>query len=204
MTGGQSVWLRPRYQNCTALDRVDCKGFRFDQFTGNEMNEGGTQAGNDILARKAARGGFLCDEPGLGKTITILSLILQTMGLSTESKESDETSVTAVDCHQKQSKCAPQPSDDDIFRAYWKELVPLEFRRTELSRLMNRLKKLDLSSCYFLRPIDPERDGCDDYFDVIQHPICINDISRKISYGLYGTDNSNFDLFVADVELCFR
>lgn len=37
------------------------------------------------------RGGLLCDEPGLGKTITVLALLLQTRGiLPGECRESSE------------------------------------------------------------------------------------------------------------------
>jgi hypothetical protein len=39
---------------------------------------------------------------------------------------------------------------------------------------------------------------------MIQNPICINEIHNKISKEKYGVDNSDFNLFVADVELCFR
>jgi hypothetical protein len=71
------------------------------------------------------------DDPGLGKTITVLSLILQTYGLSTEMDETEPASE------------APESGADrdaeGIFRPYWAEKVTSEFRRPLLTRLFNSL-----------------------------------------------------------------
>eukprot|EP00602_Paraphysomonas_sp_CaronLab_P006571 CAMPEP_0185034810 /NCGR_PEP_ID=MMETSP1103-20130426/25010_1 /TAXON_ID=36769 /ORGANISM="Paraphysomonas bandaiensis, Strain Caron Lab Isolate" /LENGTH=814 /DNA_ID=CAMNT_0027571601 /DNA_START=412 /DNA_END=2856 /DNA_ORIENTATION=+ len=40
-----------------------------------------TSSGTDGDSEKMVRGGLLCDEPGLGKTITLLALVLQTSGI---------------------------------------------------------------------------------------------------------------------------
>jgi hypothetical protein len=70
-TGGGSTVLCPR-------EEMD--GVRISQANGDELET----IREDVVSRPLARGGMICDEPGLGKTITVLSLILQTMGLSTE------------------------------------------------------------------------------------------------------------------------
>lgn len=188
MTGGQSVWLCPR-------GKATAVGMRLDQLTGNEIDEQAT----DGLVREGARGGFLCDEPGLGKTITILSLLLQTMGVSTEPQNWDpKVPIKEMDLDRNLNP------EEEIFRAYWKEQIPVEFRRPALCRLMTKLTKLDPCCGLFLRPIDPERDDCEDYLNIIEKPMCINDIFKRISNDQYGAGNSDFGAFVFDVELCFR
>jgi len=75
-----------------------------------------------FLERSVARGGLLCDDPGLGKTITVLSLWLQTIGCKPCVRSNGE----AVE-------------DEDIFRLFWEEqyVVP-EVRRQPILRLFNR------------------------------------------------------------------
>lgn len=65
------------------------------------------------------------DEPGLGKSITVLSLILQTAGLMTDSGSHAKERVT----------------EDDIFRAYWDECIPCEFQKQDLTALSGRLAR---------------------------------------------------------------
>ena len=69
ITGGESVCMQSR--------RDHHERFCLDQQNGT-MYDTSLEEGhyNGDLARKAVRGGFLCDEPGLGKTITVLLLIL--------------------------------------------------------------------------------------------------------------------------------
>lgn len=64
-------------------------------------------------------GGILADDPGLGKTITILALVLQTMGMKTKSTM------------QEQDK-------DGVFVEYWRNLTA-DLRRPILTKLLNRL-----------------------------------------------------------------
>ena len=77
------------------------------------------------LSRRVARGGLLCDDPGLGKTITVLSLVLQTSGLMT-SHEHIGQGVT---------------NDDVIFAEYWEEQVVPEIRESTLLPLINSILK---------------------------------------------------------------
>lgn len=69
------------------------------------------------------------DEPGLGKTITVLSLILQTAGLSTESSISNAV---------EDDKGA---DDKTLFDSYWRESVPPDWRRMDLLKLLNKVGK---------------------------------------------------------------
>lgn len=135
----------------------------------------------------------------MGKTITVLSLILSTLGVSTE--VDDKKAKSARTAGAIESSHSP---DEQIFRAYWKEDVPAEYRREFLCRLVRKLKRAGKHANFFVFPIDPEMDECEDYFDVIKEPMCFNDIDKKIAKGSYGPGNSDFDAFVSDVLLCFR
>jgi hypothetical protein len=193
MTGGQSVWLYPR-RISENTSQIWQQGIRIHQLTGNEMR---TNTKQDCLARQGARGGLLCDDPGLGKTITVLSLIMTTFGISTEVDEAKRVNPAVSKLDDSLSP------EEQIFRAYWKDEITPEFRRPAMGRLLSKLKRLSPTMGFFLRPVDPELDGCDDYLDVIETPICLNDIYKKVSKDAYGDGNSDFDAFVADVELCF-
>jgi len=113
LTGGHSVLLMLRSGDSSQQMRIN-------QYTGREI------PGEDLekLPRAVARGGLLCDDPGLGKTITVLSLILQSAGLSTIRKD-DDRKKNAV------------PASEDIFYTYWKEQMTADFRRPTLLKLVN-------------------------------------------------------------------
>jgi hypothetical protein len=107
VTGGASTFLRLHPSS-----RASRKAFRIDQQTGREMSFERTTHGSFALSRRVARGGLLCDDPGLGKTITVLALILQTSGLSTEPLGAAVNAGSSL-LH----------TDEDIFQAYWREHV---------------------------------------------------------------------------------
>jgi hypothetical protein len=183
-SGGASVLLSPRFKTHGKDSDV-----RVSQYNGDEVHI----RTDDPLSRQVARGGLLCDDPGLGKTITVVSLILQTLGLSTEASSSieDDTSELAIDT----------ASDDRIFAEYWREQLVPEFRCQALNKLVSAFLRSSRDVDYFVYPVDPERDVCPDYLDIIQHPICFSDIRRKINNHTYG---DSFASFQADVVLCFR
>jgi SNF2-related domain len=106
---------------CSKVDKS--WSIRLYQVTGNEMS-----AADAILSRKIVRGGMLCDDPGLGKTISVLALILQTYGLEPPTGT------------ELRSTCT-RSEEDTIFAMYWKEQVTTEFRCPELLRIVNQLAK---------------------------------------------------------------
>ena len=77
------------------------------------------------------------DEPGLGKTITVLSLILQTSGLTVLKEESAPA-----------TNASPITEQEEIFRAYWQESMPPDFRRSSLLSLVNRFAQQDKLAIY--------------------------------------------------------
>ena len=84
------------------------------------------------LSREGARGGLLCDDPGLGKTITVLSLILQT---STNLK-------AAARSPPPEGQKAEVSDSERIFDLYWEESVVQAFRAPALLKILNRVAKL--------------------------------------------------------------
>jgi SNF2 family DNA or RNA helicase len=114
MTGGCTMLLRSK-------DGHACS--RIYQESGREVDA------EELLSlpRKGARGGLLCDDPGLGKTITVLSLILQTSGLSSISGASRKDDAGEVNEEIK------------LFDVYWEENVTPEFQKPLLRHLFNRL-----------------------------------------------------------------
>jgi hypothetical protein len=122
VTGGQTVRLIPRGE-------PEERAFRVDTFTGREIQV--LNATGASPRRRVCRGGLLVDEPGLGKTITVLSLILQTAGLTTNPLQS-------IDGDRDQEV---EVSDATLFQTYWRESVPADFQRQDLLRITNHITK---------------------------------------------------------------
>jgi hypothetical protein len=149
ITGGATVRLvsKPAYGEsswCVRLDPLTGREIAPD----HDLDKG-------ALPRRVARGGLLCDDPGLGKTITVLSLILQTCGLSTalETKKpsttqkyttkEEDTQMAGVSLAQE----SKQNDTDAIFRAYWEERVGAQFRGPAMLKLVNELSKRNAKAC---------------------------------------------------------
>lgn len=186
-SGGASVLLslddgrNSFHQGATQTIRIDGKSG--DILDSNSLSHVGK-------LRTFARGGLLCDDPGLGKTISVLSLILQTFGLSTkkEASKDDPNTFSSED-------------DDEIFHSYWRDCLTDDVgRRPELLRIVNDLRG-DRESVYFEEPVDPKADGAEDYFDVVKRPLSMAEILAKINIHGYGHD---FEGMCSDVQLVFR
>ena len=178
VTGGASVCLTKRGDRSARI--------RMDQQYGRQLsNEVG--AGDNSLARKVVRGGLLCDDPGLGKTITVLSLVLQTMGLTSEPKAKGKKEEDASLC-----------SDDSVFLAYWKEEFPKPFQESALLKIMGKLYRSHRNSLYFDYTLPEDCAGRD---DILQHPIDFNVVKDRIKENVYAKD---FTLFETDIRICFK
>ena len=198
-SAGASVLLRSRRRSRASNEEEKCNAIRISQYNGEEL----LIRPDHPLSRTVARGGLLCDDPGLGKTITVLSLILQTLGLSTESLPKTITAASSKRENAASNDEAERnaTSDERIFAEYWKEELVPEFRCQALNRLLSEFLRSSRDIDYFVLPVDPELHGCPDYPEIIHNPICFQDIRRKINSHTYG---DSFDRFRADVDLCFR
>jgi len=135
-----------------------------------------------------ARGGLLCDDPGLGKTITVLSLILQTFGQSTESDQ-------VIDLAKY---------EEAIFRYHWETLHQRE-RKREMTVIFNRQKGLDKYNIFNHRInlLDPYFEN---YLEVVEQPMCMDIIAEKLFNSEYEADGvqQEFDSFVADIRMIYE
>jgi hypothetical protein len=180
VTGGTTVLLatRPVLNHVAWSVRVDAR-------TGYTIPP--EQSQNELaLGRRVARGGLLCDDPGLGKTITVLALILQTFGLACDTSKADVPVCSNDEKRGLQPKlpnvCAAteisDTAEDLLFRAYWSERVTLDFRRPAFLKLINDLYRRSL-----FQSRNPN------------HPLL--SIKSAIARDDYGTD---FSLFERAVE----
>lgn len=141
--------------------------------------------------RSTARGGLLCDDPGLGKTITVLSLILQTYGLSTTPLENEQ---------RNEEKNII--TDILLIDSYWNEMLVESTRKFELRGIALQLRKRDHAQ-YFqydvMSSLNPDEKKL--YLQMISNPICLNDVISKIDNDSYA--DSIFE-FYNDVKMIYE
>jgi SNF2-related domain/Bromodomain len=184
-SGGASVALTPRPRRQQGQLNSRPAVVRVCQRTGEEMNV----HEKDVLSRSLARGGLLCDDPGLGKTITVLSLILQTMGLSTERKDDAAPLVKEL-------------TEEEVFEEYWYEQMIPEIRVQELTRLFQSFLRSSVEIFYFFDEVDKSIKGKIDFLHGVPDPICLKDIRTRIGSGYY-SDGDSFAMFENDVGRVF-
>jgi SNF2-related domain len=162
VTGGQTALLTLR----PVRDNEAVVHVRLDQMTGIEVQDDEFAKGH----RQVCRGGLLCDDPGLGKTITVLALILQTYG---------QRATTADDRMPPDAPMSASKSPDDvIFDAYWAEDVVPDLRRPALLSIANKLARCAPRGCPLrLESVlaEIQRDAYGDSFDAFDD---------KMRYGL--------------------
>ena len=134
-SGGASILLT-HCDGSGTENGVSSKTIRIDGKSGELLDS--SSMSHIGRLRKFARGGMLCDDPGLGKTITVMSIILQTFGLSTKKEELTNDS----------NAFSKENEDDEIFRSYWREGVTDFGRTPQLLRLVNELRRCDKESIY--------------------------------------------------------
>lgn len=71
--------------------------------------------------------------------------------------------------------------------------------RAAVKDVMERLVKCQHIEL-FMRPVDPVKDGCPDYFNFITRPMDLGTILKRINKNLY----ENVRSFTADVRLVFN
>ena len=172
-TGGQTALLRNR--SGTQFHRVD-------QMFGFETSS----VFLETVPRSVACGGLLCDDPGLGKTITVLSLILQTIGLSGVKLNSEYTN----------KEKPPENGDEKIFEMYWRDhFPPGPFRRETLLRLINSIGRLDTHASFSVNPIKLkiEKDAYLDFAD-LENDIQIHLVDKIDGTLSHGFKTRCFDL----------
>lgn len=154
--------------------------YKCDTITGSISIVENDNTEKHIPALNVMRGGLLCDDAGLGKTITVLSLILRTLGQSTHNVE------------QKPKKSIGRL----IFYLCWETLNCNE-KKQELMSLHNQIRKQDKFG-YFDLPV-----SLIGYTDVVSTPICMADIRQKINQHEYGIADG-FRKFRDDFYLMYR
>jgi len=65
-------------------------------------------------------------------------------------------------------------------------------------RLINHLWRCNATTI-FHKPVDPDRLGIPDYFEIVKEPIDLGTIKQRLNHNYYATIAE----FVKDIELCF-
>ena len=154
-------------------------------------------------------GGICADEPGLGKTITALSLVLQTMhhhpnthyyphynepnSSYKKSKSREASSTSLLETYAKQLKRS-------LFHSYWKNTLPSFSKVQEMVIILNRIRKMDRRNRWFDVPVPRDTPG---YYEHIREPTCLLDILKVVNGG-DGSNCCSFYEFMRLVRLCFQ
>jgi hypothetical protein len=164
----------------------------------------------------------------LGKTITVLSLILQTMGLSTEKDDvnssnlgksrllesTEKSSVEQIvekngggstkESSVNQPEHTLTPNNERIFDEYWKEQIIPEFRCKALTKLFSTFLRCSREINFFFDNYWIKELQANTTIAAASHeppPLSLKVIRRRIDRSVYG---DSLQGFVSDVESCFH
>ena len=147
VTGGASVKLFTNPSSISSLpSRIERpqEVIYLDPYTGIEILP------NDIsqlqeLRRNVACGGLLCDDPGLGKTITVLALILQTPLVAPSppslQQHQQHPAISSPLTNGSSNHIDTTNNDEKLFEMYWSEEISSDFRAPYLLKLINEFCK---------------------------------------------------------------
>jgi len=181
---------------CTPPKAVTVDLLTLEVLSGRTADAGHFTSGGDGrlgTAPRFVRGGLLCDEPGLGKTITVVAALLATAGLQPR-----RAVWLAADAAARRDALADRA---------WASLDPTD-RRKELLGVMTALR----SSCaewqyaLFENPVDAEKLGLHDYHRTVKNPMDLGTVRARASGGEYAPVPSGRGLaaFAQDVGLTFE
>ncbi|CAM9313431.1 unnamed protein product [Hapterophycus canaliculatus] len=141
------------------------------------------------------RGGLLCDEPGLGKTITVLALLLRTRGLLPEAVPVPLTTPSSS-----------LRSGNASATEQWQNWGSVE-RRGAMMKVVRELQANDPTGL-FSRQLDEDtlkELGMPDYIAAVGDPIDLQTIARRASSGPRDscTPYDTFEEFASDVRKVF-
>ena len=152
-----------------------------DPYTGIEILPNDIRQWHE-LRRNVACGGLLCDDPGLGKTITVLALILQTPILAPQQPQRQEKQQAALS-NPMTNELENLSEDETLFEMYWSEEISSDFREPYLLKLFN--------------------DFCKRIPSAFGTHFPINEIRKSISEDRYASKFAEFDAAVRYVSNTF-
>jgi SNF2 family DNA or RNA helicase len=173
ITGGASVKLRtkpsPKLSASSSTIERHPEVVYIDPYTGLEILPNDIRKFQD-LRRNVACGGLLCDDPGLGKTITVLALILQTPSPSPPLQQQQQQQPISSESNNHNA------DDEKIFELYWTEEISSEFRVPYLLKMIN--------------------DFCKKIPSTVKINFPINDFHKSISEDRFASCFGQFDVAV--------
>jgi hypothetical protein len=132
----------------------------------------GRVAGGEVPELHDVRGGFCCDEPGLGKTVTSIALILKTLGLVAAPPPGTVVCARAICIVDAQSLVARELHGRVYVSAPSAAAAPSAFSRRGSKRVMGKQRAFALPSC---PPTIKRRRTSQGNFEVLLQPLCSDD-----------------------------
>ena len=136
---------------------------------------------------KGAKGGVLADDPGLGKTVTVMSCVVSRLGLM--SRRGFEVK-----------------AGNDLFRVFYEESFNKELRRGELRGVVEEVRKFCDKMCNYYDVFvsrDPLFD-LEDYKIAVGEGVWLDKVMEDAEEGKYGGEVEGWRMLKADVRKVFE